>query len=275
MNAIASARPYIAILSARFALMLQYRTAALAGFATQCWWGIIKIMVLAAFYAGSSHQPITLAQAITYVWLGQAFLALLPWQADSDIAIAAETGSVGYERLRPVDTHSLWLMRAIAWRVANTSLRALPMFVVAGIVLPLVGLRAWSWHPPATPLAGLLFTVSMTLTVLLSSAFTVILNCAVVALKTRRASSIAMIFVNSLSGMIVPLVLLPAWAQGFLFWQPFAGLVDIPYRIYFGNLVGGSALMGLCSQLLWVCAFIVMGRSWLAHVMDRIDMQGS
>ena len=275
MNALAFSRPYVAILWARFSLMLQYRTAALAGFATQCWWGVIKIMVLWAFYAGNAHQPITRAQAITYVWLGQAFLALLPWQADADIALAAETGNVGYERLRPVDTHSLWLMRAIAWRVANTSLRALPMFCVAGILLPLSGLHDWSWLPPASLDAGALFLVSITLTVLLSSAFTVLLDCAVVALKTRRASNLAPMFVNALSGMIVPLALLPSWAQSFLFWQPFAGLVDIPYRIYFGNLTGGAAFAGLAAQSLWVIAFILVGRFWLTRVMNRIDMQGS
>lgn len=275
MSAFAIAKPYLAILSARFSLMLQYRMAALAGFATQCWWGVIKIMVLAAFYASSGRQPMSLAQVITYVWLGQAFLALLPWQADADIAIAAETGNVGYERLRPVDTHAFWLMRAIAWRVANALLRALPMFAVAAVLLPVIGLGAWAWRPPANLAAGLLFALSLTLTVLLSSALTVLLNCAVVALKTRRASNVAPLFVNALSGMIVPLALLPSWAQGFLFWQPFAGLVDIPYRIYFGNLAGAAAGAGLFAQSLWSVVLILAGRAWLARVMDRVEMQGS
>src|SRR5205823_5190914 len=162
-----------------------------------------------------------------------------------------------------------------AWRVANTSLRALPMFCIAGILLPLSGLRSWAWLPPDSLVAGLLFVLSIALTILLSSSFTVLINCAVVALKTRRASGISMIFVNALSGMIVPLALLPSWAQGFLFWQPFSGLVDIPYRIYFGNLTGGSALAGLIAQSLWIAVFIFLGRVWLAHVMNRIDMQGS
>ena len=47
------ARPYVAAFSARFILMLQYRAAAIAGFATQCWWGAIKIMIYAAFYRAS------------------------------------------------------------------------------------------------------------------------------------------------------------------------------------------------------------------------------
>jgi ABC-2 type transport system permease protein len=267
--------PYLAVLRARFTLMLQYRAAAFAGFATQCWWGAIKIMVMAAFYAGAGHQPINLAQVITYTWLGQGLLGLLPWQADAEISEAVETGNVAYERLRPVDTHSLWLARAIAARAANTSLRVVPMFLVAALLLPLIGLGAWSWHMPTSPQAGILFAISISLTVLLSSAFTVLLNIAVTALKTRRAANLAPVLVSPLSGMIVPLVLMPAWSQPFLFWQPFAGLVDIPYRIYFANLTGMGAFAGILAQAVWVVLFIVIGRGWMAHVMARVDMQGS
>jgi ABC-2 type transport system permease protein len=271
----AVALPYLSILRARFALMLQYRAAAFAGFATQCWWGGIKIMVMAAFYASSARQPIDLAQVITYTWLGQGLLGLLPWQADAEISEAVETGNVAYERLRPVDTHTLWLARAIAARAANTSLRVVPMFVTAAIVLPLIGLGAWSWHMPSSPQAAGLFAVSISLTVFLSSAFTVLLNIAVTALKTRRAANIAPVLVSPLSGMIVPLVLMPTWMQPFLFWQPFAGLVDIPYRIYFANLTGMSALEGIAAQTLWIVLVIAIGRAWMTSVMARVDMQGS
>ena len=270
-----TALPYLAVLRARFVLMLQYRAAAFAGFATQCWWGGIKIMVMAAFYAGAAHQPISLAQVITYTWLGQGLLGLLPWQADAEISEAVESGNVAYERLRPVDTHTLWLARAIAARAANTSLRVVPMFVVAAMLLPLAGLGAWSWHLPATRSAAALFAVSISLTVLLSSSFTVLLNIAVTALKTRRAANLAPVLVSPLSGMIVPLVLMPAWSQPFLFWQPFAGLVDIPYRIYFANLTGTGALAGIVAQSIWIVCFIVIGRVWMARVMARVDMQGS
>lgn len=271
----ALARPYLAIFVARFTLMLQYRTAAFAGFATQCWWGLLKIMVLTAFYAGAPYQPMTLAQSITYVWLGQGLLGLLPWAADPQIAEAVETGNVAYERLRPVDTHTFWFARAIAQRVGGTALRVVPMFLLAAVILPLAGLGAWSWRLPSTATAASLFAVSITLTVLLASAMIVILNVAVVALKTRRASNLAPVLVNPLSGMIVPLALMPAWAQGFLFWQPFAGLVDIPYRIYFANLTGSAALEGIFAQTLWTAILLLIGRWWLARVMARLDMQGT
>ena len=46
-------RPYAAAFTSRFLLMLQYRAAALAGFATQCWWGGIKVMIYSAFFAAA------------------------------------------------------------------------------------------------------------------------------------------------------------------------------------------------------------------------------
>src|SRR5262245_41483948 len=179
MSAAQAALPYLAVLRARFARMLQYRAAAFAGFATQCWWGALKIMVLSAFYAGAGPQPISLADAVTYVWLGQALLGLLPWSADLELSVAVENGNIAYERLRPVDTHTFWLMRAAAQRMAGTLLRLLPMFAVAAIALPFVGLAAWSWRLPPTPMAAVLFAASITLTVLLSSGLTVLLNIAV------------------------------------------------------------------------------------------------
>ena len=84
-------RPYVAAFASRFLQMLQYRSAALAGFATQCWWGGIKVMVLAAFYAQGAHDaaaPITLADAITYTWIAQGLLALMPWTVDPEVAAA-------------------------------------------------------------------------------------------------------------------------------------------------------------------------------------------
>ena len=72
-------RPYQAVFRARFQLLLQYRAAALAGFGTQCWWGAIKVMIFAAFLAGPVPSPMTLRETIDYVWLGQAFLMVLPW----------------------------------------------------------------------------------------------------------------------------------------------------------------------------------------------------
>jgi viologen exporter family transport system permease protein len=269
-------RPYLAIFAARFLMMLQYRAAALAGIATQFWFGAIMIMALAAFYAnGRGSASITLAEAITYLWLGQAFLGLLPWNIDPEIALMMRTGDVAYERLRPVDTYFYWFVRAMAWRVASTLLRAIPLLIVTSIVFARTGLDDWSLRPPPSLEALALFVLSMVGVILLSSAMTTLLNITIVwTVSGQGINVVTNSIVLILSGMVIPLPLFPDWAQPALFVQPLAGLVDIPYRIYFANLSGAGALAGIGLQIGWTIALIVLGRLLMTHTMQRIQVQG-
>ena len=105
---------YRALVSVRFRMLLQYRTAAFAGFVTQLFWGAIRLMILAAFYAAATRpQPISLPELIPYVWLGQALLGLLPWNVDQEIAASVRTGGVAYEMLRPIDLYLNWFARTL------------------------------------------------------------------------------------------------------------------------------------------------------------------
>ena len=63
-------------------------------------------------------------------------------------------------------------------------------------------------------------------------------------------------------------------AQLLLLLQPLAGLVDIPYRIYFAHLSAGAAIAGIALQISWTVLFIVLGRLLLMHTMRRIQIQG-
>jgi ABC-2 type transport system permease protein len=269
-------RPYIAVLAARFQLMLQYRAAALAGFATQCWFGVIRILVFAAFYAGgAAGQPLSLRDAVTYTWLGQAFLAFLPWNADPDVADMVRTGAVAYERLRPVDTYAWWYARALAWSTARVLPRAALMVAFASVLLPLAGLEKWGLPPPPTWSAAGLFALSAVGMILLSAALTVILNVIMAAsMSDRGANTLAAPFVNLLSGMIIPLAFFPDALRPFLRAQPIAGLVDIPFSIYFAGLTGTDALGAIALQFLWVVVLVLLGRWWLGSVMGRLQIQG-
>lgn len=144
-------RPYLAIISARCKTLLQYRAAALAGIGTQLFWGFIKVMVFVAFFASTSaQQPMTLAEVLVYIWLGQALLALLPWNVDAEIAAQIRTGGVAYELLRPLDLYSYWFAKTIAFRAAPTLLRLFPMLAFTYWVMPWLGMEEWVLPPPAS-----------------------------------------------------------------------------------------------------------------------------
>ena len=140
-------RPYLSVLSARIRMLLQYRAAALAGMSTQLFWGLIRVMIFEAFYRTATQaQPMTYAEVVNYVWLGQVLFALLPWAPDNDVRIMVRTGTVAYELVRPVDLYAFWYSRALANRVAPTLLRSAPLFCLAFLFF---GLQA-----PASPGRG-------------------------------------------------------------------------------------------------------------------------
>ena len=62
--------------------------------------------------------------------------------------------------------------------------------------------------------------------------------------------------------------------HGFLFLQPFAGLADIPFRTYVGQLSTAGALAGIAVQAFWVAALVLLGRTQLNAAMDRLRIQG-
>ena len=273
------ARPFVAAFNSRFLQMLQYRAAALAGFATQCWWGGIKVMVFAAFYGGASAAggaaPMSLSQAVTYTWLAQGLFALLPWLGDPEVALAVRTGAVAYDRLRPVDVYTLWFARSLGWIAARVLPRAALMFAFAAVALPLAGLEDWAWQPPVGLAAGCAFGVSFVLGLLLSTSLVMLPNTgAVSAPKEPGINAFLAPLVIVFSGNLLPLVLLPESWQGMLLLQPLAGVMDIPARMYFGLMSGTQALLGLGLQCFWIAVLVLLGRAAMARTMGRLEVQG-
>ena len=110
---------------------------------------LLKLMILTAFYAQASvSQPISLAQAITFIWLGQALLALLPWNIDKELEAQVKNGNVSYELVRPINLYCLWYARAFAIRTVPTIMRCVPVFMIGITVFsdfqhPFPGLLLW------------------------------------------------------------------------------------------------------------------------------------
>lgn len=268
--------PYVAVLSARYRMLLQYRAAAFAGFATQLFWGAIRLMILAAFYAAAtSPQPMTLPELVTYIWLGQALLGLLPWNIDAEFTLKVRDGSVAYELLRPLDLYHFWFARTLAFRIAPTTLRCLPMGLFAMLVLPAVGLDAWAMRPPPSLATGVWFGVSLAAAVLLTTAITMLMHISLLwTISGQGMDRLAPSFVLLLSGMLIPLPLFPDWLQPVLNMQPFRGLVDVPFRIYSGNIPSSVALWDIAQQWLWVALLIWLGRVLLARGTHTLVVQG-
>ena len=237
--------PYRGVLRARWRETLQYRVAALAGFGTQLYWGLIRLMILAAFYQSgpAGATDFSFAHVVRYVWLGQALLGLFPFRLDHELADSVRTGTVAGELLRPIDLYSFWFWRMVAWRLAMTAPRCLLMLVVAVGILPLVGLGEWALGAPAGVEAAGLYLLATALALLLGVAVTeVLVSLMFWTVSSEGARYILPSIIWFGGGMVVPLPLLPDGLATVLGYLPFAGLMDIPFRIYVGHLAGGGGV---------------------------------
>lgn len=270
-------KAYCSLFVARFALLLQYRTAAFAGVATQLFWGFVKVMVLEAFFTNfTGTQPMTFRETVGYTWLTQAFLiALVPWSGDRDVQELIRTGAVGYDLLRPTDLYNFWFTRALAMRTAPLLLRAIPIFCLTLFILPSVGLSQWSLALPPTFTYFIAFCLSFIGGVILSSAITMLLTISMMwTLSGEGINSILPTIVIVLSGMIIPLPLFPDWIQPILNALPFSGLLDRPFRLFTGNLTPDALLGILLHQAFWIFVIICLGRFIVNRGVKKLVIQG-
>jgi ABC-2 type transport system permease protein len=120
-----------------------------------------------------------------------------------------------------------------------------------------------------------LFAASLLLVIALAAAVSTLMEIITVAALSERGVNMIMGgVVVVFSGNLVPLPLLPDWLQPFLQWQPFAGLLDTPLRIYSGHFEGTDAVIALARQALWVLVLVAIGRAATARVMARLQAQG-
>jgi ABC-2 type transport system permease protein len=268
--------PYLAIVSARFRTLLQYRAAALAGAGTQALFGLVRLMVLEAFYRSTAApQPLSFAQAVGYIWLGQVTFTMQPYNLDRDVRALVRTGTVAYELVRPVDLYGFWYARALGWRTAPMLLRTVPMLVLAIGLLPLLGLPEWALGPPASAAAAGLWMLSLIGALAVSAAITTLMSISLLWTISGEGVAVLLASVVSLfSGMVIPLPLFPDWAQPLLHALPFAGLMDLPARIYTGNIPAGQAGWALLHQAIWALVLVGLGRWLLGRSAQRIVVQG-
>lgn len=263
-------KPYWALFRVRARTLFQYRIAALAGLFTQWVFGFVMIGVLVAFYRDAGDQPMTLSQTITYTWLGQALLGMLPWNYDREVGDSIRSGAVAYDLTRPLDLYSHWFARALAMRTAPTLLKSIPMFLIATFLLPEVYRMVW-------PSAGivLLWLALLMGALLLSCAITLLMQASLFWTVTGDGMSRILPHIATiLSGMVIPLPLFPDWLQPFLRIQPFAGVSGAPSMLFCGVSSVMEAWGTLALHLFWTACFVFLGRWTVARGLRRLTVAG-
>lgn len=251
---------------------LQYKTAAWAGIATQIFWGLLNTLVFVAFYKNvSSDVDISLSQLITYVWLNQAFLALIYIRTKDDETLKSiKNGTVAYELCRPYNLYNWWYIKFLSKKYAAVLLRFLPI-IILGLLLP----EPFKLSIPFSLNCFILFVITLILgSLILCAILMIIQSIAFFTNEGKGISDIIFVLGDLFAGAIFPLPLMPKLVQKISNYLPFRFIGDLPFRVYSGNISTSYALYALLLQIIWLIILIFVGQIIMKVALKKVCIQG-
>ncbi|WP_163100850.1 ABC transporter permease [Peribacillus alkalitolerans] len=263
---------YYSVLKLRLLNGMQYRAAALAGVATQFFWGFMFIMIFQAFFENSTvNPPISLKELIIYLWLQQAFLTfIMLWFRDNEIFNLITTGNIAYELCRPCEIYGFWYVKLLAQRLSSALLRCFPILIVA-FFLP----EPYRMTLPSSMTTGILFLLTLILGLFLVVAISMFIYISVFITMSPVGSTLVIGVIGEFfAGLIIPIPLMPEWLKSIAYVLPFRYTADFPFRVYSGHIPQNEALIGLLIQLTWLFVLIWLGKLALNKALRRVVVQG-
>lgn len=169
-------------------------------------------------------------------------------------------GTVSNELLRPVSFRGRMLSENMGNALFNLIFHFFPVAVISAFTIGI--------SPPAGIKALPLFIVSAFLGygVLWSISFAV-QTSAFWIVNVWSLNTIKDVFINVLSGSMIPLWFMPDWMNGVLRFTPFSSIYFTPVQIYLGELEINEIFQRCLIQLLWIVILFSLGN--LLWVMGR------
>ena len=265
-------KSYLSYFKLRFLTGLQYREAAIAGFFTQIFFGLVFIMVYLAFFeSGDSNAPMTLEQTINYLWLNQILFALVyMWYKDKDIFSIIKNGNISYELCRPQKLYWMWYFKIISQRLSAVLLRCIPALIVA-LILP----YPYGLNLPNNFLTFIVFLFTLVIsTLLMTSIVTLYHVIAMFTLDDKGITAIILAVADILSGVVVPIPFFPKFLQVISSYLPFQYVSDLPFRIYISHIPLNEAWSGIVVQIVWIIIITIIGTLLSKIALKKAVIQG-
>jgi len=261
-------RAYLATARLSFRRYRTYGAANLSGLLTNAFFGAIRSYVFIALY---QNRPVAegydLGAALTYVWVTQALIMpvyLWGWQ---EIALTIRSGGVATDLARPISYFGYWLSQDLGRALYHILFRLLPTIAI--------GLLLFRVRLPDDPLTWLIFPLTLLLAIVISFSFRFMINVGAFWLTDLRGLyAFALVFVNLLSGFLVPLAFFPGDLRTLVGYLPFAGMVSIPLDIFLERLSIGELLGSLALQVAWAVVFVVAAHLLLGRATRKLVVQG-
>ncbi len=261
-------RLYLELARKSFQRQVAYRGATLGGLSANLFFGILRVQVLVAVFAGRAEVAgWSMRDAATYIGLTQALIAFVALWGWFDMVKSIKSGEVASDLARPFDYQGFWL--------GQDAGRAAYQLVARGGVMLILFWLMYRISFPSSPTAWLLTAASLGGAWILSFGWRFLVSTAAFwATDAAGVARLLFFFMLFPAGFLVPLDFMPQWLADLCRATPFAGMVDTPVVIYLGQVSGSEALVRIGWQLAWAAALLVAGRRATDAGRRKLVIQG-
>ncbi|MCW1094298.1 MULTISPECIES: ABC transporter permease [Streptomyces] len=265
---VGSGRLYVAVAAGGFRRYATYRAATAAGVFTNTVFGLILVYTYLALWdekpqLGGYDQ----AQAVTFVWLGQALLAALAIGGggfEDELMERIRSGDVAVDLYRPADLQLWWLAADVGRALFQLLGRGVVPFVFGSLFFPVALPREVSvW-------AAFLVTLLLAMLVGFALRYLVALS-AFWLLDGTGVTQMAWLVGMFCSGMLLPLNVFPGALGEVVRALPWSSLLQAPADVLLGE---ADPLGTYLFQASWAVALLALGRLVQSAATRRVVVQG-
>ncbi|MGW0082409.1 ABC transporter permease [Streptomyces sp. NPDC003393] len=261
-------RLYAAVAAGGFRRYATYRAATAAGVFTNTVFGLILVYTYLALWDVRPHLGgYDRAQAVTYVWLGQAFLSTLAiggGGVEDELMERIRTGDIAVDLYRPADLQLWWLAADLGRATFQLVGRGIVPFVFGALFFPVA--------LPTDPLtwAAFLGAVLPAMLVSFGIRFLVALS-AFWLMDGTGVVQMAWLAGYFCSGMLLPLNVFPGALGEVVRALPWSSLLQAPADVLLGH---ADPLSTYAFQGAWAVALLAAGRLLQSAATRRVVVQG-
>ena len=259
--------PYIAYAKKNFLGRSAYRVDHFLGILSTCLQFVIFYEIYRALYGNEqSIDGITMSMVTTNFLISMG-LGMIFSPNDFFLPGKIWDGSISTELLRPISFKGRMIAENVGDSAFNLIFKFIPVLIIASFTTGI--------HKPVGILNIVLFIISAILGygVLWSISFTVQMT-AFWLVNIWSIVTIKNVFINVLSGSMIPLWFMPTWIGTFLKYTPFSSIYFTPVQIYLGQLETTEILYKCLIQIVWIAMIYMVGNFLWNKGQKKLIVQG-
>lgn len=262
---------YSAVAAGSFRRYATYRVATAAGVFTNTVFGFILACTFTALWGQRPHLGgYTEAQALTFVWTGQAILAaaaLIGGGFQEELQERIRTGDVAVDLYRPADLQLWWLAADLG--------RAAFHVLGRGVAPMAFGSLLFELALPASPVVWGAFLVSLTLGVVTGFALRYLFALSTFwLLDGAGLNMLSTLLSLFFSGVLLPLTIFPGVFGEVVRLLPWAATMQVPADVLLGEYAGAEVLSAFGFQAAWAAVLLAAGRVLQSLATRKVVVQG-